>query len=113
MSTTSIGHTMNGEIMNNHNMNKSIYDFENYLQEMFMKDEPESVGTKDDFEENFNRWIERMFKSELVAYATRYYIEHPPLVMQILGDDYKKYFDDPAVALAHQYMMFTSATIWK
>ena len=50
----------------------SFDDFDNFLQEQFMQDEPESVGCKDDFEDNFEKWLDRLDSSEWTAYANKF-----------------------------------------
>lgn len=52
--------------------NTSFRDFEEYLQTMFMKDEPESVGTKDDFEDNFENWIHDLDAEEWLEYGDKF-----------------------------------------
>jgi len=46
--------------------------FEDLLAERFMKDEPESVGSKDDFEDNFSNWLEKLDGQQYMDYAEMY-----------------------------------------
>lgn len=50
----------------------SFDDFDNFLQEQFMQDEPESVGSKDNFEDNFERWLHRLDPEEWQNYANKF-----------------------------------------
>ena len=43
--------------------------FENYLQEKFMQDAPEEVGSKDTFEDNFSNWLEYQGADMLIQFA--------------------------------------------
>jgi hypothetical protein len=47
-------------------------DFDNFLQEQFMQDEPESVGCKDDFGDNFDMWLRRLDTSEWIEYGNKF-----------------------------------------
>jgi len=47
--------------------------FDDFLQETFMKDEPESVGSKDTFEDNFERWLQDQDIELLIAYAEKWH----------------------------------------
>ena len=40
--------------------NTSFQDFDDFLQDKFMEDEPESVGCKDDFQDNFDNWLQQL-----------------------------------------------------
>lgn len=44
-------------------------DFEDYLQDCFMRDEPESVGDKDSFQDNFDNWLQQLDADEWITYA--------------------------------------------
>ena len=46
--------------------------FEEYLQTAFMEDEPESVGDKDSFEDNFDNWLNRLDSSEWLEYGDKF-----------------------------------------
>ena len=46
--------------------------FELFLQESFMSDEPESVRTKDTFEDDFDSWLSRLDVQELINYGEKY-----------------------------------------
>lgn len=56
---------------NQHNTGEdtSWHDFDNFLQDQFMKDAPESVGTKDNFENNFENWLNQLDAEEWTRYA--------------------------------------------
>jgi hypothetical protein len=54
--------------------------FEEYLQGAFMKDEPESVGNKDAFQDNFDDWLIDMGADLMIAYAEKWHVE------QLLAD---------------------------
>ena len=51
---------------------KSLYGFEDYLKERFMEDEPEEVGCKDDFEDNFERWMMNLDAEEWIDYSNKF-----------------------------------------
>ena len=59
---------------NEHNTGEdtSWQDFDDYLQEQFMKDEPESVGTKDDFGDNFDKWLNELDTEEWIKYGNQF-----------------------------------------
>ena len=44
-------------------------DFKEYLQGVFMDDEPESVGDKDSFEDNFDNWLVAQDPMKIVELA--------------------------------------------
>ena len=46
--------------------------FELFLQESFMSDEPESVRTKDTFEDDFDSWLSRLDVQDLINYGEKY-----------------------------------------
>ena len=46
--------------------------FDEFLQESFMRDEPESVRSKDTFEDDFDNWVSRMDAQELIDYGDKY-----------------------------------------
>lgn len=50
----------------------SFTDFEDFLQTMFMQDEPESVGTKDSFENNFDNWLQNLDAEEWLDYGNKF-----------------------------------------
>ena len=52
--------------------NTSFRDFEDYLQTAFMEDAPESVGTKDDFQDNFDNWLQNLDASEWLEYGDKF-----------------------------------------
>lgn len=47
-------------------------DFEDYLVYVFMRAEPESVGDKDTFQDNFDNWLERKDLYFMLAQADSY-----------------------------------------
>ena len=59
---------------NEHNTGEdtSFDDFDNFLQDQFMKDEPESVGCKDDFGDNFDNWLNELDASEWINYGNQF-----------------------------------------
>ena len=46
--------------------------FDEFLQYTFIEDEPESVGTKDDFEDNFSKWLEEQDTNDIIEWADMY-----------------------------------------
>ena len=40
-----------------------------------MKDEPESVGDKDTFDDNFDRWLEYQGTDLIIVYAEKWHLE--------------------------------------
>ena len=52
--------------------NTDFQDFEDYLKERFMEDAPEEVGCKDDFEDNFERWVLNLDVQELIDYSNKF-----------------------------------------
>lgn len=52
--------------------NTDFQDFEDYLKERFMEDAPEEVGTKDDFEDNFDRWMMNLDAQEWIDYSNKF-----------------------------------------
>ena len=47
-------------------------DYEEYLQYIFMEVAPEDVGTKDDFEDNFDNWLSEQHISDIMRHADAY-----------------------------------------
>ena len=47
--------------------------FEDFLKDTFMKDEPESAGDKDTFDDNFDNWLEYQ-GAEIIAYAEKWHV---------------------------------------
>ena len=47
--------------------------FEDFLISTFMEDEPESVGDKDSFQDNFDRWLVALDTDLLIAYAEKWH----------------------------------------
>jgi len=52
--------------------NTDHQDFEDFLKDCFMEDEPESVGTKDDFDDNFDNWLNRLDASAWLEYGDKF-----------------------------------------
>ena len=52
--------------------NTDFQDFEDYLKERFMEDAPEEVGCKDDFEDNFDRWMMNLDAQEWIDYSNKF-----------------------------------------
>lgn len=50
----------------------SFTDFEDFLQTMFMQDEPESVGDKDSFQDNFDNWLHNLDAEEWLNYGNKF-----------------------------------------
>ena len=46
--------------------------FEDYLKECFMEDEPESVGNKDTFDDNFDNWLNQLDADEWMKYGDQF-----------------------------------------
>ena len=62
--------------MNEFNQSTMKYEsFDQYLQHYFMEHEPESVGCKDTFEDNFDTWLGHQDNKSLTAIA-REYVAH-------------------------------------
>ena len=61
--------------------------FEDFLISTFMEDEPESVGSKDAFQDNFDTWLIALDTDLIIAYAEKWHsvcmLEH---VTNIYGD---------------------------
>jgi len=51
-------------------MKQSLDDF---LKDTFMADEPESVGSKDTFDDNYERWLQGTDIEMLIAYAEKWH----------------------------------------
>ena len=51
---------------------KNLKDFDEYLQYLFMESEPESVGDKDHFQDNFDNWLTEQDPSFLIEIATKW-----------------------------------------
>jgi len=49
--------------------------FEDFLISTFMEDEPESVGSKDSFQDNFDMWLERLDTCEVIEYAEKWGVQ--------------------------------------
>ena len=49
--------------------------FDNFLKRTFMKDEPERVGDKDTFDDNFDRWLEYQGTDLIIVYAEKWHLE--------------------------------------
>lgn len=47
-------------------------DFEDYLGYVFMKVEPESVGSKETFQDNFDNWLQSKDLDYIMAHADSY-----------------------------------------
>ena len=47
-------------------------DFEDYMQYIFMEVAPEEVGTKDDFEDNFDNWLQNQHLDTINRHADAY-----------------------------------------
>jgi hypothetical protein len=47
-------------------------DFEQYLEYVFMADEPENVGSKDTFEDNFANWLETKDVNDILDLVAKY-----------------------------------------
>lgn len=47
-------------------------DFEQYLEYIFMEVEPESVGDKDRFQDNFDNWLQSKNLDYIMAHADSY-----------------------------------------
>ena len=52
--------------------NTDHQDFEDFLKDSFMLDEPESVGNKDTFDDNFDNWLNRLDASEWLEYGGKF-----------------------------------------
>lgn len=52
--------------------NTTHADFEDYLKEAFMEDEPESVGDKDTFDNNFDNWLHELDAEEWMKYGDKF-----------------------------------------
>ena len=50
----------------------SWHDFDDFLQAQFMQDEPESIGCKDTFEDNFANWLNQLDPSEWIEYGNKF-----------------------------------------
>jgi hypothetical protein len=46
--------------------------FEEYLGYVFMADEPESIGSKDTFEDNFDKWLETKDVNDILDLVAKY-----------------------------------------
>jgi len=70
--------------------------FENYLQEKFMQDAPEEVGSKDTFEDNFNNWLEYQGADMLIQFAEEWgnYKKMPAKEFVKLHDEMTTYYND-------------------
>jgi hypothetical protein len=40
-----------------------------------MEEEPESIGSKDSFQDNFDKWLERQDTSEMIKYADKWGVQ--------------------------------------
>ena len=47
-------------------------DFEDYLKIAFTIAEPESVGNKDTFDDNFDNWIQNLDTDEWIMYGDKF-----------------------------------------
>ena len=53
-------------------INKRKQTFEDYLGEQMFKDEPESVRSKDTWEDDFDNWLSRLDAQEFIDYADKW-----------------------------------------
>jgi hypothetical protein len=52
--------------------NTEHQDFEDFLKDCFMEDEPESVGNKDTFDDNFDNWLTQLDAEEWLKYGDKF-----------------------------------------
>ena len=52
--------------------NTEYRDFEEYLKDCFMEDEPESVGNKDSFDDFFDNWLQCLDAEEWLKYGDQF-----------------------------------------
>ena len=52
--------------------NTNHQDFEDFLKDCFMEEEPESVGNKDTFDDNFDNWLQNLDAEEWLEYGDKF-----------------------------------------
>lgn len=78
-------------------------EFDNFLQDEFFIDNLDMMILDDDMPDAFDNYISNVTSEDIYAKATKFYTNHQPLLMKMMGDSFYGFFFDPAEHLTNDY----------